>query len=283
MNGAAVTSMEMTPPVTPPIASPGVSNAIRLVAQSLARCAQHKSGNEDSFSELCITLSRGLDYAIAIKEVPAQVSELPTIFKLVCQRRNECSLQAAIMVLMVTVKNACKAQWFSIQESQELLSLADEMVGFFCTTKEFSCEQENIIPTVSKIMFRYYPHIKLGDILVSFAIKPGFEACAVDFYIPKILNRAATERINLLVAMKDNIDTSSCIINPPKVNILLNGVGLQGRVVGCMYQGPQLPTNVNTMLRYGTNLVQVIGQFDDLPSPHDYHQPPAAAVDSGTI
>jgi hypothetical protein len=65
----------------------------------------------------------------------------------------------------------------------------------------------------------------------------------------------------LFVAQTDNIDTSACISNPPEVSFLLNGKGVEKRVNIAMDTGPQLPTNVTAQLKYGTNLLQVMGNF----------------------
>ncbi|KAG5033422.1 hypothetical protein JHK85_017404 [Glycine max] len=42
--------------------------------------------------------------------------------------------------------------------------------------------------------------------------------------------------------------------------------------------GPQVPTNVTGMLKFGTNLLQAVGQFNVL---QDYLQPAVTSVDSG--
>uniref|UniRef100_A0A7N0TM84 SP-RING-type domain-containing protein n=1 Tax=Kalanchoe fedtschenkoi TaxID=63787 RepID=A0A7N0TM84_KALFE len=66
----------------------------------------------------------------------------------------------------------------------------------------------------------------------------------------------------LFVAQTDSTETSSCLITPPQVNFLLNGRGVVGRInISSMDTGPQIPTNVTAMLKFGTNLLQVIGHF----------------------
>ncbi|KAL8141613.1 hypothetical protein V2J09_014645 [Rumex salicifolius] len=302
MNGATIPRMGVGSPTTDGNAAfsnvAGVnSQRISTVSERLAMCAQLNSPEGATlFFNLCISLSRGIDFAIANNEIPAQVSNLPKVCKLVCRRGKDCNLQAAIMVLMVTMKHACKAQWFSSQDTQEVLSLAEEVARIFNTCEGFSTEQININPTVSQIMSRYYPWLKLGHILACVDIKPGFEACAVDFHISKHTSPKTEKRIQLLVTIKDNIETSSCIITPQKANIMLNGKGVIGRTVGHTEVGPQLPTVVTSMLRYGTNLLQAIGHFDahyivlvafmgDVPSsflpvPEDYAQPDSVTVES---
>lgn len=69
--------------------------------------------------------------------------------------------------------------------------------------------------------------------------------------------------IGMIVARLDDIHTSSsCIITPQEVDILLNGKGVLGRNNTSMEPVPQLPTDVTAMLKYGVNLLQAIGNFN---------------------
>ncbi|KAI3682278.1 hypothetical protein L2E82_49984 [Cichorium intybus] len=56
------------------------------------------------FLLLGIRSARGIDYAIANNEVPGRAPDLPNLIKQVCQQENEPQLQAAIMVLMISIK-----------------------------------------------------------------------------------------------------------------------------------------------------------------------------------
>ncbi|OVA02105.1 zinc finger protein [Macleaya cordata] len=109
--------------------------------------------------------------------------------------------------------------------------------------------------------YRFYPRMKMGHVLASLEIKPGYGVYVTDFDIPK-KTMNAQEKIHLFVAQMDNTETSSCIINPPLVNFLLNGKGVDRRTNVIMDNGPQFPTNVTSILKYGTNLLQAIGPFN---------------------
>ncbi|GFZ01330.1 RING/U-box superfamily protein [Actinidia rufa] len=140
--------------------------------------------------------------------------------------------------------------------------------------------------------------MKLGKILAFLEAKPGYGAFVIDFHISKNEKPSAEDKIRLFVAQVDNIETSSCIISPQQVNFLLNGKGVERRTNVFMDTGPQLPTAVTHMLKFGTNLLQAVGQFcgnyiivvaymsmssnPDRPVLPDYVQPAAAAVDSDT-
>ncbi|KAL2902638.1 E4 SUMO-protein ligase PIAL2, partial [Bienertia sinuspersici] len=215
---------------------------------------------------------------------------------MVCCRKNDVYLQAGIMVLMISVKNACKLGWFSAKDTEELLKLADEVASFFMTNKDLNTDVSNSLPTVSTIMSRFYPQLKLGHIIASLEVEPGYGTHLVDFHISKDIACSKDEKIRLFVAMKDSIDTSSCIITPQQVNILLNGKPVECRNSVVMDHGPQLPTIVNPSLKYGINLLQVMGQFNghfilivalmsvipssDLQPPVDYVQPASAVSNS---
>ncbi|XP_038874879.1 E4 SUMO-protein ligase PIAL2 [Benincasa hispida] len=143
---------------------------------------------------------------------------------------------------------------------------------------------------------RYFPRLKLGQILASVEVKPGYGVFAIDFNIVKTIQYEPQEKIRLFVAQKDNTETSACIISPPQVNFLVNGKGVNGRTNVYMDTGPQLPTNITHMLKLGSNLLQAIGSFNGhyviavatmgtAPSPEssvlqDYIQPVVSTVDS---
>ncbi|KAG4134078.1 hypothetical protein ERO13_D08G134400v2 [Gossypium hirsutum] len=253
----------------PPVASgqpisASVVNSFRVAAVAERLATHTQPGRQPQSSEffsLCLSLARGIDYAIANNEVPAKAQELPLLLKQICQHRNDLFLQAAIMVLMISVKNACKMSWFSDGESRELLTLANEVGSCFCIPGVINNELDGSLSTILEVMSRFYPLMKMGQILASLEAKPGYGALVVDFHISKNMTHSPQEKIRLFVAQKDNVETSACIISPQLVSFLLNGKGVERRTNVLMDMGPQMPTNVTAMLKYGTNLLQAVGQF----------------------
>ncbi|XP_044487493.1 E4 SUMO-protein ligase PIAL2-like [Mangifera indica] len=245
--------------------SASLVNSVRVtaVAERLASHILHpgtKSGIMEFFN-LCVSLARGIDYAVAHNEVPVKAQELPQLLKQVCQQRSTLLLKGAIMVLMISVKNACKMGWFSDMDSQELLTLADEIGSGFSRHGDIKAGPSNLVSTISTIMTMFYPQMKMGPMLASLEVKPGYGAYMIDFAISKRTVHSPSE-IRLFVAQTDNIETSACIISPQEANFLLNGKGVDRRTNVLMDPGPQLPTNVTAMLKYGTNLLQAVGQFN---------------------
>ncbi|KAH7550214.1 hypothetical protein JRO89_XS13G0155800 [Xanthoceras sorbifolium] len=235
------------------------------------------------FFHLCISLARGIDYAVANNEVPTKAPDLPSLMKQVCQRKSDLSLRAAIVVLMLSVKNACKIGWFSAEENNEIVSLANEIGNGFSGPGDTNPVPSNLISTIPTIMasliadslrpkiiillilmfwFWYYPLMKMGQLLASLEVKPGYGAFMVDFHILKSTKYSPQEKIRIFIAQTDNIETSACIISPQHANFLINGKGIDRRTNVLMDTGPQLPTNVTAMLKFGTNLLQVVGQFN---------------------
>ncbi|GMY23228.1 E4 SUMO-protein ligase PIAL2-like isoform X4, partial [Fagus crenata] len=80
-------------------------------------------------SDLCFALARGIDHAVANNEVPPKVQDLPVLVKQVYKHINDCSPQAAVMALMISVKNACMIGWFQIEDAVDLLIMAEEDTG----------------------------------------------------------------------------------------------------------------------------------------------------------
>ncbi|CAH8277804.1 unnamed protein product [Arabidopsis lyrata] len=218
-------------------------------------------GDAKEFQICCISFAKGIDFAIANNDIPKKVEEFPWLLKQVCRHGTDVYTKTAVMVLMISIKHACHLGWFSDRESQELIALADEIRTCFGSSGSTSPGINCPGSTFSQIMERFYPFVKLGHVLVSFEVKAGYTMLAHDFHISKTMPHSLQEKIRLFVAQTDYIDTSACISNPPEVSFLLNGKGVEKRVNIAMDTGPQLPTNVTAQLKYGTNLLQVMGNF----------------------
>ncbi|XP_028774835.1 E4 SUMO-protein ligase PIAL2 isoform X2 [Neltuma alba] len=265
--------MSSTMLTRPPLAGPeaGVANdfspslvnsyGITFVAGRLARHLQpgHPSDPVEFFN-LCLSLSRGIDYALARNQIPMNAQDLPKLLKQICQQKNNNFLQAAIMVLMISVKHACNLEWFSPKDNKDLLAIFDEMGKSYCSTRDVDAGSSHYQSSISTIMERFYPKLKMGLILASLEVKPGYGAFAADFHIPKS-TAPLQDKIWLFVAHIDNLETSACLITPQRVSFLLNGKGVGRRTNVLVEPEPQMPTNVTGMLKYGTNLLQVVGQF----------------------
>nr|XP_018682721.1 PREDICTED: E4 SUMO-protein ligase PIAL2-like isoform X2 [Musa acuminata subsp. malaccensis] len=232
---------------------------LRAVADrlDLLLCGGISSGPSDLF-HLIFALARGIDYALSVNDIPGIANRLPSLIIQVYQRRNDPLLRPAIMVLMISAKNACKNRWFLSPDANELLSMANELCSSFCMSVS-----DTIVgiaqDTISKIMPRFYPQLQFCRLVVSFEAKPGYDILMADFHIPR--NTCLDERICLLVAQMDNLETSSCIVSPQHVSFLVNGKGVERRTNVSMETGPQFPTDITKMLKYGTNIIQAIGYF----------------------
>ncbi|KAL2987317.1 hypothetical protein AAZX31_11G020700 [Glycine max] len=302
--------------------SPSVVNMFRInkVADRLAWIAQPGNrGEPHEFYNLCLSLSRGIDYALANGETPPKAHDLPLLVKQICQLKNDECSQAAMMVLLISIKNACEIGWFQTKESEELVSIADEIGKVYSSLGTINVRPRSCSTVISTIMQKFYPKFKLGPILASIeaqvvpcdlsiwflflaenifniilpAMQPGYGASAVDFHITK--SEVLKDKIFLLVAQTDNIETPACLISPQQVNFLLNGKGVLNRTNVQMDPGAQVPTNVTGMLKFGTNLLQAVGQFNgryvvlvaymsvtpllEDPVLQDYLQPAVTSVD----
>ncbi|PON97764.1 E3 SUMO protein ligase [Trema orientale] len=245
--------------------SPAVVNSFRIssVMDKLASILRPGLGVDPvEFFNLCLSLARGIDYAVANNEQPAKTQDIPSLVKQICERKSDHSLQPVIMVVMISVKNACKAGWFSEKETEELCILANEIGRNFCSPVDINTVTSCFDSTIATVMERFYPQLKMGHILASLDVKSGYGVYAVDFHIWKKTTHSQEEKIRLFVAQVDNVETSACIISPQQVNFLINGKGVDRRINVFMDTGPQMPTNVTTMLKYGTNLLQAVGQFN---------------------
>lgn len=184
------------------------------------------------------------------------------LVKQICDRKPEVSLLGITMVLLISVKNCCKVGWFPEKETKEVLALADEMTRNFCSPIDIDTVTSHSHSVIAMIMERFYPLMRMGHVLTSLKIKPGYGVYSNDFHILKKTTCSPEDKIRLFVAQVDSMDTSACIISPQQVNILINGKGVEKRTNAFMDTGPQMPSNVTPLLKYGTNLLQAVGQFN---------------------
>lgn len=236
---------------------------VKAIVERLTFIMNSKSGairfDSSEFFNLCIALARGVDYALTINDVPGVAHRLPSLVKQVYQRRNESYLQPALMVLMISVKNACKNGWFIAADVDELLKMTNEFFSIFCMTVSVTPIVSNALNVISKLVSRFYPQFKLCSLLDSFEAKPGYEILMSDFQIPRSIS--PEEKIMLIVVRTDNLESSSCIISPPQVSFLVNGKGVDKRTNVSLESGPQFPTDITRMLKFGLNIVQAVGYF----------------------
>ncbi|XP_073130051.1 uncharacterized protein [Henckelia pumila] len=266
MTGTAVTPEPTTGVDVSPSSVLNASkvNAYRIsvVMDRLLGHVRDSYKNDSEFLNLCLSLSRGIDFAVVHHEVPSRVQEFPSLLKQVCRCKNDALLRSAIMVLMISVKNACECGWFSNKDSDELINLAKEMASNFCSSSNFDTKATCSLTVTSTIMSRFYPRMRMGHKLVFLEVKPGFNAYLSGFQISKTLKPSPGQKIRLFVAQSDNTTTSSCLATPSKVNFLVNGKGVEKRITISMDTGPQIPTDVTHMLKYGSNLLQAVGEFN---------------------
>lgn len=211
--------------------------------------------------DICIALARGIDHAITNNEIPLKSRALPQLLQQINRWKHDLSVLAPFMLLMMSVKSACRNGWFQNKETDYLLSLANEVKRFY-STEDRPHESCDALPCISKIMCRFYPKLKIESTLASVEVKPGYGTYVVDFNILRGMVAPEREKIGLIVARIDDMDTSSCIVTPQEVNFLLNGKGVPGRINTAMEHGPLLPTNITAMLKYGVNLLQAVGNFE---------------------
>ncbi|KAI3961562.1 hypothetical protein MKW92_032756 [Papaver armeniacum] len=276
------------------------SSKVTSVAKQLSTLISTGHRFDSRQFNLCVSLARGIDYAVVNNEIPDGVDELPSLFKQVYgHNKNGVLLQATSMMLMVSLKSACRSGWFLAKDAEELLNFANEVSVRFCNPLDIVIEPSNPPPVISNIINRFYPWIKMTRIFASLEVKPGYGAYLLDFHVLK--NEATIrEKIRLFVAQTGNVDTSSCLITPQQANFLLNGKGIRRRIINSLDNRPQIPTNVTAMVKYGTNLLQAVGHFNgnytiivaftseasiDTPDLQHYARPLSAvnSLDSGIV
>lgn len=211
------------------------------------------------FFSLCFAVARGVDYAVTIGDVPPISHRLPSLLKQVHRHKSEGALRPAIMMLMISAKNASKTGWFLAADTEDVLNMANELFGDFCMTKRVSYGIDSTESILGNLVSRFYPQFKVDRLICSFEAKLGYGVLISDFEISR--NYPSEYKIMLIVVQTDNMETSSCIISPSQASVMINGCGVDGRTVNSPDSGPQIPSDVSKILKYGTNIIQAAGNF----------------------
>ncbi|KAL6898095.1 hypothetical protein ACP4OV_006691 [Aristida adscensionis] len=211
-------------------------------------------------ANITYAFARGIDFALSAGHVPDMAGEIPEIVRKVYEMRRDQYLQSCVMVLMISCKNACLKDWFQATDSADILRMATEICANFCTSNVPATNDSIALEIISKIMPRYYPQLKFERLIKSIEAKVGYDILMEDFFIERTLPR--DDKIRLIVVQKDNLDTSSCITSPSHVSFLVNGKGVDRRTNVLMETGPQFPTDITKMLKYGANIIQAVGYFN---------------------
>ncbi|TVU12409.1 hypothetical protein EJB05_46053 [Eragrostis curvula] len=255
------------PPPPPPLNDQQqkalIVNAYRLKAIS-ERIQAHLFGfavlPAGELAHLVYAFARGIDFALSAGDVPVMAKEIPGLLRKVYDLRKDPFIQSSIMVLIISCKNACFKEWFQPTDSTDIHGMANELSRSFCTSHGQAANDSTVLETILKVMPRYYPQLKFERLITSMEAKVGYDILMTDFFIDRNIPR--DEKIRLLVVQKDNLDASSCITNPPHVSFLVNGKGVDKRTNIAMETGPQFPTDITKMLKFGANIIQAVGYFN---------------------
>ncbi|PAN25634.1 hypothetical protein PAHAL_4G314800 [Panicum hallii] len=238
-------------------------NAVRLKAIS-DRFRGHLSGTAvlpiAEFAHLIYAFARGIDFAVSAGDIPVMASDIPGILRKIYELRKETFMQSSLMVLVISCKNACSKKWFQPADSSDITRIANELSGNFCTSSGQAASDSTVLEVISQIMPRYYPRLKFERLITSIEAKVGYDVLMSDFFIERSLPR--DEKISLIVVQKENLDASTCVTSPPHVSFLVNGKGVDKRTNVSMDLGPQFPSDITKMLKYGANIIQAVGYFN---------------------
>ncbi|MFS7932300.1 putative Zinc finger, MIZ-type, Zinc finger, RING/FYVE/PHD-type [Helianthus anomalus] len=219
--------------------------------------------NSPVYSKTCMKLASSIDAVIALNASPSSLHlpRLVFIVQEVYKRKTELQ-KPSLMMLMLPIKAACQVGWFSDADKHGLLMIAKEVSYGFSSTDKMNIEPSNAHSCVSNIVSRFYPTMKVEHVLTSFDVEAGYGTCVADFHISVGTTPRHCRNLWLLVAQLDNMETAACITSPQNVDFLVNGYEVPNRTKSNMGKGPQLPSDVTKMIKYGVNLLQVFGDFD---------------------
>jgi len=136
-----------------------------------------------------VSACRGIDFAVSAGDIPVVANEIPAILRKIYELRKETFIQSSLMVLVISCKNACSKKWFQPTDSSDILRIANELSGNFCTSSGQAASDSAVLEIISQIMPRYYPWLKFGRLITSIEAKVGYDVLMSDFFIERNLSR----------------------------------------------------------------------------------------------
>lgn len=183
-------------------------------------------------SNQCLLLSKILDSLVANNTRPVFRHELLRLIQQVCKFKNIPDARPALLVLLLSVKSAFRAEWLSQTQSKEkddifatLKSLYDafttgqDVAGqapaqpLHCGGSALKDHHESGM-YLNSISSRYYPRLQVNAIFVAVQSKVGYEVLMCDFHVPHM---HMLDRVRLYVGQKYTTGTANCLVTPPQV------------------------------------------------------------------
>ncbi|KAI3741340.1 hypothetical protein L1987_59012 [Smallanthus sonchifolius] len=228
--------------------------------------------NPRVYSTTCMKIGRSaivkcssIDSAIAMNAFPStfHLHKLFTIVKEVYRRSTEL-LRPSLMLLLLPIKAACKIGWFPDGDKDGLLMLAKEVSYGFSNADKMNIEPSNAHSSVSNIVSRFYPTMKVEHILTSFGVKAGYGTFLADFHLSVGTTPRNCRNLWLLVAQLDNMDTSACITGPLNVELNCNVIEMSSRIsLYCPISKHRIKTPVKGHLCKHPQILNVVAKDVD--------------------
>ncbi|KAG0615326.1 hypothetical protein M758_5G032100 [Ceratodon purpureus] len=256
---------------------PWSEQALIMQMNVLNALLQHAILDYKHLSAQCLLLSKILDSLVANNRIPMWRHELLPTIRQVCRHKENPEIRVGLLILLLSVKNACKVEWIApgqVTAKDDILTTLKGLFDYFTTVLDVSessllqllqaggSAATDILETrayLDLINSRFYPRLQVNTVFVSIHAKAGYEVLMCDFHVPHM---HIQDRVRLYVGQEDHTETSTCLITPPQVNILVNGQQVERRVTsGYLDGGAQMPSDVTTLVKVGANVLQVIGEF----------------------
>ncbi|CAI9102035.1 OLC1v1000223C1 [Oldenlandia corymbosa var. corymbosa] len=231
-----------------------------LVAETAETMATNLAAHQlflmssEEFTKLCTSMAKGIDYAIANNEVPRRARSLPPLLIQVYQARVNEAYLLGLMMLTLSVQCACKLEWFTNQDTEDLLKVCKEVIRNYSDPDQICVGPRHALCWLSLVTSRYCPNTKID--------LPGCRFCVASVPITKLTVSPGRDKISFFTIQMDQLRTSMCTFIPLGVSIQINGNDVEGRTTLSLLRDEMrpFPTDVTTMLKLGVNCLQAIGQ-----------------------
>ncbi|CAA6665953.1 unnamed protein product [Spirodela intermedia] len=111
---------------------------------------------------------------------------------------------------------------------------------------------------IPKPKSRFYPQLKFDNLLVSFEAKPGYDILVADFIIPRNIR----PQTKIMIFVWEVISSYTFDVKKAlNFSSFMRNIFLPHKPASCQDIGPQFPTDITELLKYGTNLIQAFGFF----------------------
>ncbi|CAI5471471.1 unnamed protein product [Closterium sp. Yama58-4] len=202
-----------------------------------------------------------------------------------CLLNSVPSLRPAVTVLLLSVKAAVAAEWFSEDQQASIRGFSDIALKPFSSSlaarpaslsdwldespglphADVAAEEQRALGRevdpgeVMHDVAGFLPTMKLVEVCTALTVQPGFHVLTHDFLVSH--HPKPQQKLRFFSIRADFVNSSATLVSPPQASIMLNAKEVPNRTAIDQDRSPLVPSDVIKLLRLGVNILNLMGRL----------------------